>query len=121
MTESTDQRYRKSLAFKNPEEAQRVNGMVPNETYRTIPKRSDTTMQEQPNEGTVGDVTSLEEEYAKERTMEARTLSQAPKCKGKQPVARSLHKKTTTTTVLPRIPEGVHVTGNLLFHVEKLW
>jgi hypothetical protein len=35
-------------------------------------------------------------------------------------VARSSCKQTMTTIVLSRILEGVHVTGNLLGHMEKV-
>jgi hypothetical protein len=41
----------------NPEEAPRVNGMVPNQTEVVAPERSHTTTSEQPQEGIVEDVT----------------------------------------------------------------
>jgi hypothetical protein len=87
----------------------------------TTLERSHTTTPEQPQEGTVEDVTGRAEEYAEDKTMEAGTLSQPPQRKGKQPVPRSLRKQATTTIVLSRIPDGVRITGNMLGHMEKLW
>jgi hypothetical protein len=40
--------------------------------------------------------------------------------KGKEVVEISPRRKASTTIVLPHILEGVHVTSNLLGHVEKL-
>jgi hypothetical protein len=76
----------------NPEEAPRINGTVPNQAKTTAPKRSHTTMLEQPQEGRVEDVTGRADEYAEERTIEARTSIQPPQRKGKQPVPRSPRK-----------------------------
>jgi hypothetical protein len=50
----------------NPEECPRVNGMVPNQEEMTAPERLHTTMLEQPQEGTVEDVTDRPDEYAEE-------------------------------------------------------
>jgi hypothetical protein len=63
---------------KNPEEAPRVNGTVPNQIETTSPERSHTTTSKQPQEGIVEEVTRREEAYAEERTMEVGTLIQPP-------------------------------------------
>jgi hypothetical protein len=105
----------------NPEEAPRVNGMVPNQTEVVAPERSHTTTPEQQQEGIVEDVTGRAEAYTEERTMEAGTLSQPPQWKGKQPVARSPRRQAATTIVLPCILEGVRIMANLLGCMEKLW
>jgi hypothetical protein len=65
-------------------------------------------------------ITDRADEYAEERIMEARTSSQPPQWKGKQPVPRSPRKHAATTTILPCILEGVCIIGNMLGHVEKL-
>jgi hypothetical protein len=62
----------------NPEEASRANGTAPNQEKMIASKRSQKTMLEQRQEGTVEDVTSRPDEYAEEKTMEVGTSSQPP-------------------------------------------
>jgi hypothetical protein len=71
------------LDFESPEEGPRVNGMIPNQAKMVVPEIPQTTTMEQPQEGTVEDVTNWAEEYAKERKMEVGTSSQPPQRKGK--------------------------------------
>jgi hypothetical protein len=56
----------KNSHLKKPEEALRVNGTVPNQEETTASERSHTTMSEQPQEGTVEDVTDQVDEYVEE-------------------------------------------------------
>jgi hypothetical protein len=118
-----DNRLRMQEIIRTPKtlkKARELMGWSLNQEEMTMPERSHTTMPEQPQEGTVEDVTDRPDEYAEERTMEAGTSSQPPQWKGKQAVPRSPRRQATTTIVLPCIPEGVRIAGNMLGHVEKL-
>jgi hypothetical protein len=63
---------------KNPEEALRVNGMVPNQIKSISLERSHTSTLEQQHEGIVEDVTDRPKKYIEVRTMEARNLIHPP-------------------------------------------
>jgi hypothetical protein len=103
----------------NPEEAPRVNGMVPNQTKATVPERSHTIVPKQQQEGTIEDFTGRTEAYTEEGKMEAGTSSQPPHQKGKKPIARSPCMQDEATILLLCIPEGVRITTNLLGCLEK--